>query len=99
MPQTALIIIDVQKGMFTHDDPVFNGEELVSEISSFAGKSREAGIPVVIVQHSGSKGGSLEPDTEGWRLRDEILSESSEPVVHNGSSTSFSIENSHNLPY
>ncbi len=89
MPQTALIIIDVQKGMFTHDDPVFKGEELVSEISSFAGKSRNAGIPVVIVQHSGSKGDSLEPDTEGWQLRDEILSESSEPVVHKNTPDSF----------
>lgn len=89
MPQTALVIIDVQKGMFPPEDPVFKGEEIVSRIAAFAGKARAAGFPVVLVQHSGRKGDSLEPNTEGWQLRDEILSVNSEPVVHKDTPDSF----------
>lgn len=89
MPQKALVIVDVQKGMFSPEDPVFRGEEVVSRIAYFAGKAREKEIPVVLVQHSGPPGDSLEPNSDGWHLRDEILSGESEPVVHKDTPDSF----------
>lgn len=89
MPQTALVIVDVQKAMFPPEDPVFMGEEIVSRIADLAGKAREREIPVVLVQHSGPPGDSFEPNSEGWHLRDEILSGESEPVVHKDTPDSF----------
>lgn len=89
MPQTALVIVDVQKGMFPPENPIFKGEEVVSRIADFAEKAREKEMPIVLVQHSGPPGDSLEPNSEGWHLRDEILSGESEPVVHKDTPDSF----------
>ena len=49
---TALLIIDVQMGMFDESGPVYNGENLLQTLSSLIGKARQAHVPVVYVQHN-----------------------------------------------
>jgi nicotinamidase-related amidase len=65
---TALLVIDVQKGMFSEDDPVYDGENLLSKISTLITQARASGIPVIYVQHNGRPGDPLEPGTYGWPI-------------------------------
>ena len=52
---TALVIIDVQMGMFDEDEPVHNGEHLLKTLSVLIDKARQANVPVVYIQHNNSR--------------------------------------------
>ena len=61
---TALVIIDVQMGMFDEDGPVYNGENLLQTLSKLIGKAHQANAPVIYVQHNDEefvKGGPAWP--------------------------------------
>jgi len=49
---TALLIIDVQMGMFDENEPVHNGEQLLQTLSGVIEKARQADVPVVYIQHN-----------------------------------------------
>jgi len=49
---TALLIIDVQMGMFFEDEPVYNGEKLLQTLSGLIDKARQADVPVIYIQHN-----------------------------------------------
>jgi nicotinamidase-related amidase len=86
---TALLVIDVQKGMFSEDDPVYDGENLLSKISTLITQARASGIPVIYVQHNGRPGDPLEPGTEGWPIHPAIEPAKGEPVVDKWTPDSF----------
>jgi nicotinamidase-related amidase len=71
--RTALVIIDVQLGMFdgSEEPPVPGGEPLLENIRSLIDEAREAGDPVIYVQHC-EAGGTLEEGTEGWKIHPSI---------------------------
>ena len=86
---TALLIIDVQLGMFDESDPVFQGDKLLSTIGELIGRAREAGVPVVYVQHDGTEGHPLEPDSPGWPIHPGIAPVEGELVIHKQDPDSF----------
>lgn len=86
---TALLVIDVQKGMFFDDDPVYDGENLLSKISTLIAQARTSGIPVIYVQHNGAAGDPVEPGTDGWRIHPAIEPAEGEPVVVKWTPDSF----------
>ena len=47
---TALLIIDVQQGLFKGDKPVVDGDGLIKRINVLTAKARAAEIPVIYVQ-------------------------------------------------
>src|SRR3569832_851779 len=50
----ALVVIDVQKGMWGHPDyPPYDGDGVVARIADLIAKARAAGAPVMYVQHPG----------------------------------------------
>ncbi len=66
---TALVIIDVQLGMFDESDPVYDGDDLLARIGSLIGRARESGIPILFIQHDGAgENHPLRPDKPGWAL-------------------------------
>ncbi|SFL06221.1 Nicotinamidase-related amidase [Paenibacillus sp. 1_12] len=69
---TALLIIDVQAGMFSESPPVHQGELLISTINKLIRKARDADIQIVYVQHNESKGKLLEHGAKGWEIHPEI---------------------------
>ena len=48
-PNTALLIIDVQKGVV---DGSFRRDEVVDNINTLVGKARAEDVPVIWVQHT-----------------------------------------------
>ncbi len=70
---TALVVIDVQVGMFSASDPLYQGDELLTRIGHLLGKARQAHIPIVYIQHSSQRQGHpLEVGTAGWQIHPAI---------------------------
>lgn len=82
-PKTALLVIDVQKGVVATSP---NRQELIANISTLLDKARAEDVPVVWVQHSGP---GLEEGTRDWEYVDELQRRESEPVVHKEYGDSF----------
>lgn len=64
---TALLIIDVQHALCSGEHEAFESRRVIDHINVVARKTREAGAPVVVIQHE-APGSPLAYGTEGWRL-------------------------------
>jgi len=91
----ALLIIDVQLGMFHDDAPVHKGEDLLSTIGDLIARARAAEIPVIYIQHTGGRGHRLEPGTPGWPIHPAIAPVDGELIVHKHYPDSFQETNLH----
>jgi nicotinamidase-related amidase len=69
MGQTALLVIDVQKGLFKMENKVYNEEMLLCNINLLIDKSRERNIPVIFIRHAN---GLLIENTENWNIHSAI---------------------------
>lgn len=69
---TALMIIDVQLGMFDERFPVVNGEALLGTVKKLLERARAAGTPVIFIQHNGQGEDPLRPDLPGWAIHPAI---------------------------
>ena len=92
----ALQIIDVQNAILSgkalpERQPEIDAalDETVARLVSLQEKARNAGAPVVLIQHDGHSGHRLAVGTEGWALRQEIAPEPGEVVVRKKSADSF----------
>jgi nicotinamidase-related amidase len=85
----ALLVIDVQKGMFIEDDPVYQGEALLATIGDLLVKARAAQVPVIYIQHDGGPGDPLAPGTHGWPIHPAIAPSAGEPVIRKATPDSF----------
>ncbi|MEX2116715.1 MAG: cysteine hydrolase family protein [Bacteroidota bacterium] len=89
--QTAVLIVDVQLGMF--ESPIIpsvcGGNELLTRISSLLSKARTAQLPIFFIQHNGGKGHPLEPGTAGWPIHPAIMPTERDVVIQKLTSDSF----------
>ena len=86
---TALLVIDVQKGMFAKDHLVYQAEELLATIGDLLAKARSAQVPVIYIQHNGGPGHPLEPGGAGWPIHPAIAPAEGEPVIGKATPDSF----------
>lgn len=63
---TALMVVDVQQGMFALPSPLHRGEEVVRRIADLLDRARVEGVPVVHIQHDGGPGHVLAKGSPGW---------------------------------
>lgn len=90
MKNTAILAIDLQKGLFHADPPPVNIANVTENIQLVLKAARENGYEVIMVQHQESeKEGNLIPATEPWMICDEFLSTDSETVVHKEHANAF----------
>ena len=66
----ALLVIDLQRGLFQRPTPVYEEESLLRNISGLVSAARAAGIPVVFVRNSNKM---LVAGTENWELHPDVL--------------------------
>jgi nicotinamidase-related amidase len=62
----ALLVIDVQKGLFDKSTPIYDAARLLENINALADCAHRAGVPVFYVQHANESW--LAPGSEGWQL-------------------------------
>lgn len=68
MKQAALIVIDVQRGMFAFDVQPYDGDAVLARINMLVSRARQASIPVVFIQHDGGAGHPLEKPHANWAV-------------------------------
>ncbi len=55
IPYTALLVIDVQQGLFRKSSPIYKAERLLANIEALVARGHAAGALVVYVQHASDK--------------------------------------------
>jgi nicotinamidase-related amidase len=86
---SALMIVDVQQGMFAVSPPPHRGEEIVRRIAGLLARARAEGRPVVHVQHDGGPGHVLAKGSTGWPHHPLVAPRAGEIVVEKQYSSSF----------
>jgi nicotinamidase-related amidase len=66
----ALLVIDVQRGLFDASPRPFEAELVVGRINALTAKAREAGVPVLLIQHENA--GSLLHGSANWQLEQNL---------------------------
>ena len=81
--QTALLVIDLQCGMFNGEriTPIHAGAVLLERVQSLIARARKARTAVIYVRHCGGPGNLLERGTANWRIHPAITPQSDEAIV------------------
>jgi nicotinamidase-related amidase len=82
-PATALMVIDVQKGVVAG---AHQRDAVVANIGALVDRARDEGVPIVWVQHSDEH---LERGSEDWEYVPQLARRESEPLVHKRFGDSF----------
>jgi nicotinamidase-related amidase len=75
-PHTALLVIDVQKGVVEH---AHQRDAVVANIATLVDRAREDGVPIVWVQHSHD---GMPIGSDSWQYVPELVRRESEVLVH-----------------
>ena len=82
-PGTALVVIDVQKGVVADG---YDRDTVVANIAGLVDRARAEKVPVVWVQHSNE---GMEIGSDGWQIVDELTPADGEPIVRKTYGDSF----------
>jgi len=85
---TALLIIDVQQALCSGKYEAFESRRVIERINLVSRKAREAGAPVVVIQHE-SHGGPLDYGTDGWKLADGLDAQPTDIYLRKKATDSF----------
>ncbi len=91
MYDTALLVIDVQRGFFDGDriPPVSDSERVLARIGDVVRRARATGLPVVYVQHAGGSGHLLEQGSEGWQIHPDVKPQKGDVIIAKTTPDSF----------
>lgn len=67
---TALLVIDVQRGLFEESTPVYRADDVLRNINTLADRAHAAGVPVFWVQHSTKT--TLIEESHDWQLHSAL---------------------------
>jgi len=82
-PDTALLIVDVQVGVVAK---AHERDAVVANIAALADRAREAGAPVIWVQHINE---TLVKGGDAWRIVPELIPAPGEPIVEKAYGDAF----------
>lgn len=69
---TALLIIDVQKGLCAGEEACFDSQGLIRTINELSARARAVGLPVILIQHE-ELDGPLTYGAAAWQLADGLV--------------------------
>lgn len=64
----ALLIVDMQAGLFNGNPPPYDGARVLANINVLIARAREVGAPVFAVRHTGPAGSPIAPDSALTKL-------------------------------
>lgn len=86
----ALLIIDVQLGMFDERFPVYKGDELIQTLQTLINRAREAEIPLIFIQHNGgTRDDPIHPENPGWVIHPGIQPDPTDFVIRKNHPDAF----------
>jgi nicotinamidase-related amidase len=71
----------MQVGNFGESAPVYEGDTLLNKTKALITWAREAGVPVVYIQHCGPEGAIDEPGEPGWEIHPAICPVEGETII------------------
>ena len=84
---TALLVIDVQKGLFSRPTPVYHEQQLLDNINSLSDQFLKKGGAVFFIQHSNQK--QRVKGTENWQFHPRLQVSENDSVVHKTHGNAF----------
>jgi len=76
----ALLVIDVQQGLFQKSTPIYRAEELLQNILTLVEGAHVANVPVFYVQHSDTK--ALLMGSPSWQLHPRLHPLEIDNIIH-----------------
>jgi nicotinamidase-related amidase len=91
MSEKALIIIDMQKGMFTENllSTMHEGKALLTNTSLLIDVARKSKLTIIYIQHCAYPGQVLIKGTDAWAIQEEIAPADSDTIVEKIESNAF----------
>ncbi|MFX0211591.1 MAG: isochorismatase family protein, partial [Candidatus Hodarchaeota archaeon] len=77
---TALIVVDVQIGLFQRKTPIYNEQQLLENINSLEKIAHSNNIPVIYIQHANKS--TLVEGSEKWQLHSQLQKNASDLLIH-----------------
>jgi nicotinamidase-related amidase len=84
---TALLVIDVQQGLFGRSTPIYKAGDFLANINALVDRAHEAGAPVIFVKHSDPR--ILPYGTPAWELHPALHLEEGDVVVEKTHGNAF----------
>ena len=85
---TALLIIDVQQALCTGDYECFEIKRVIDNINRLSARAREAGVPVVLIQHE-EPNGPFAHGAPDWQLAEALVTGPNDKRVRKTTPDSF----------
>jgi nicotinamidase-related amidase len=83
----ALLIIDVQRGLFEKELPIYDEDRLLANINLLADKAHAAKVPVFWIQHCSEK--TLVEGTDEWKLHKAFIPSKADSFIRKHHSNAF----------
>ena len=83
----ALLVIDVQQGLFNKTTPIYKAEELLDNISALIDRAHQDGVPVFYIQHSEQR--TLVKGSQDWQMHSRLQPITIDNIVHKQHSNAF----------
>jgi|SRR6516225_5193187 nicotinamidase-related amidase len=88
--QSAVVVVDVQVGLFCTNPAPFEAGAVIRRINSVTAKARAAFVPVIFVQNDGPPEGDwLVPYSHGWQLHPDLSKEPGELIIRKTTPDAF----------
>jgi nicotinamidase-related amidase len=84
--RTALLVSDVQRGLFEPEPRPFEADAVVARINALAARARAMDVPIVFVQHESA---ALPVNSEAWQLAARLDVEPRDAVVRKTTPDAF----------
>jgi nicotinamidase-related amidase len=85
----ALLILDMQVGLFHGPDKPWAGEALLNTLNSMLSKARRAGAPIFLARHVGPPGSPIEPGSPLTHWVQELLLQGDEVIFEKSRPNAF----------
>ena len=85
--KTALLVIDVQRALFTRPNPVHKANQLIETINIMVDRSHLLGVKVIFVQHANQS--FLKEGTEGWQFHPGVSPREADSLIQKKQGNAF----------
>lgn len=83
----ALLVIDVQQGLFEKATPIYQAERLLDNIQMLVERAHQAGMPVFYIQHSDER--ALVKGSAQWRLHARLHPQAEDEIIYKQHGNAF----------
>lgn len=84
--KTALLVIDVQRGLCEQANPPFQAQQVIARINAVSEQARRAAVPVIFIQHEDEE---LVSGSAAWQLADGLHTQPGDLFVTKTGSDAF----------